>query len=286
MFRKIPVHWARPWLSGLLQAILIELRATNVLIFRNMRKPLLLRAPDGTGGVADGDGTPTGQDGQTTGDGTTTANEGGENTGPDLSFIGEEFHTDGAPDIGKFTEHYQGLLSEKAQFDERAAAVPEDGAYDFSKLPDDFDLGVELDDGTEINIDLENEAMQPLFTELGALMQKHQMPASAAGEMMGMLKRYEATKIAGLQQAAHADYETLGANDATRDARIAQVERAIDAKLPKEHAAALKGIARSSAVVKALEALLKPTSSTTTTAPGAKNSIEADLDAYYANPSS
>ena len=183
-------------------------------------------------------------------------------TGPDLSFIGEDFQTDGKPDLGKFTEHYQSLLAEKAQRDEALADVPEDGNYEFA-LPEGFESGIDLPEEFVPKINVDDEAMQPLFGELGSFLKENNLPKSAAGQVMGLLHKYEATKIQRGLEASKAEFETLGANDAARKARVATVQRSLAARLPPESAKSLEAATTSAAGIKALEKLLQPRSIST-----------------------
>ncbi|MBR9765363.1 MAG: hypothetical protein GYB53_18045 [Rhodobacteraceae bacterium] len=204
---------------------------------------------------------------------------------PDLSFIGDDYRTDGQPDVDRFGEHYQELLAEQARRQEQLAEVPEDGVYDFT-VPEDFDLGVELPDGVEIQaIDPNDEAMAPLFSQLGTFLKENNLPKSAGGQVMGLLKKYEATKLHGLIQQQDAEWQTLGANDAAREARVATVQRALDAKLPADQAAALKKLTYGAAPLKALEALVSPRGPRSGATVLHPKSVEEDLEDYYATPS-
>lgn len=250
-------------------------------------KSKFLKAPEGEGGGgsttdAGGTGTPGGEGGQGEG-GQGEGGDGGQ-TGPDLSFIGQDFHgEDGKPDFTKFSQHYQDMLAEKTQRDEALALVPENGEYEFA-LPEDFELGVELPEGVEIQLDTESEHMKPLFGELGAFLKANSLPAEAGPQMMGLLKKYEATRYAANLKAAEAEYEKLGPNEATRDARIGRVDRALESRLPKEQAAALKLAARSPDAVKALEALLQPRGPQSAASVPKAKTTQDDLNAYYGQP--
>ncbi|MBT9385476.1 hypothetical protein KM176_16500 [Pseudooceanicola sp. CBS1P-1] len=219
-------------------------------------RPMVVWAPEGEGAPGAGDPPPAGDPPAAPGAGDPPADP---PAAPDFSFIGDDFRTDGEPDIARFGEHYQALVADLARRDEALATVPEDGNYDFT-LPEDFDLGIELPEGVEINIDLEDEAMQPIVGELGQFLKDNNMPATAGGQVMGLLQKYEAAKFAKTYAAQTAEFETLGGNEAARSARVATVQRAIDAKLPADLAAALKGMTYGAKTLRALETLLNPRS--------------------------
>lgn len=204
---------------------------------------------------------------------------------PDFSWAGEDFTKDGQFDMDGFKAHHQELLTQKTLADERAAAVPEDGNYQFA-LPEDLDFGdLKLPEGMKIEIDTESEAFKPLFGEFGAILKEHGLPQEAATKMMGLLGKMEAAKASQAHAQLTENWEKLGPNDAARQARMAQVQRSLETKLPAEQAKALQGVAGNIQAVQAIEALLKgaggmspPTK--TTSAP----SKASDLDAYYSNP--
>jgi len=254
----------------------------------NWKSRFLWAPEDETGG---GTGTTTGADTvaaggeDTVSPGADTVAGGGDDTvaGPDFSFIGEDFHKDGQPDFTAFGTHYQDLLAEKAQRDEVLAKVPENGEYDFA-IPDDFDLGVELPEGVRPEISTDDETFKPLFGELGAWMKENNLPSEAGQQVMGMLAKYEAARMGKNFAAANEQYEKLGPNDATRDARIGKVERALETALPKELVDGLKPAIRSYAGIRALEALIGRGGISTSTTTPKPRSVQEDMDAYYNNP--
>lgn len=185
----------------------------------------------------------------------TEENAAAQDDAPNFDWVGADFMKDGKPDWDGFKAHHENLISEKAQRDEAAADVPEDGKYDFG-LPDDFDFGVELPAGVKVQIDTEN----PAFADLGAFLKEQGVSRSTAQGLIGHLAKYEAQRTAGLHAAAAKEFEQLGATDAVRNARVAAVERSLQAKLPKDMADALLGATYSAAGVKALEKLLQPRS--------------------------
>lgn len=241
----------------------------------------LLRAPEGeTGtGEATGDGAPP-ADGQAT-DATPPAGD----TGPDFSFVGADFRgEDGNPDFAAFGTHYQDLLADKQARDEALALVPENGEYSFA-VPEDFDTGIELPEGMRIELDASAEDMKPIFGELGAFLKEHNLPGDAAPKVMGMLQKYEATKAARGVAAAQAEYEKLGPNDATRDAVIGKVQRAVENLLPEAQAKAVMALTRSFDGVKALETLLQPRSAGSAPRTPAQKTVGQQMADYYSNPS-
>lgn len=174
-----------------------------------------------------------------------------ENTGPDLSFIPEDYHTDGAPDAAKFGAHYQDMIATQAQNSERMAQVPEDASgYEFG-LPEDIDYG-ELDLPEDFK--LEMDTADPAYQELGGWLKEHGVPSTAVGGLMGVFGKYLAGQYSKGYVAQKAEMDSLG----SADARISSIERKLDAKLPEEQAAALKDMASTAAGIKALENLLSP----------------------------
>ena len=152
---------------------------------------------------------------------------------PDLSFIGDDFRgDDGAPDLGRFTEHYQDLLAAEAQRNESASLIPDE--YEWT-IPD----GLDLPEGYEASIDTTAEDLQPLFGDLGELMKSLGAPADAAGKIMGLLARYEGTMASRQVAAMKEQMDKLGANDAQREARISRVARAAEARMPAAQVDAL-----------------------------------------------
>lgn len=186
------------------------------------------------------------------------------NDAPDFGWLPEEYRKDGATDLDGFKAHYEELIADKARRDEEAGQVPE--KYDFA-LPEDFDLGVELPEGVKIELDTDNA----LFADFGTLLKENGIPQSVAGGLVGLLAKYQAQQYAELHSAATKEFETLGATDSARNARVSTVQRALETRLPKDQAEALMGAATSAAGVKALEAILKPRGATPTPAPGGAN---------------
>ena len=185
---------------------------------------------------------------------------------PDYGWMPEEYRSGDAPDFDGFKNHYQDLVAEQARRAEESQ-VPE--AYDF-KLPEDFDLGVELPEGVQIALDTDN----PLFNEFGGFLKEKGISQEVASGLTGLLARYQAQQYAQQHAAAAREFETLGATEAARDARVGSVQRALETRLPQDQAAALMGAVTSASGVKALEAILKPRGGTSP-APSAKG---ADLE--------
>lgn len=189
-----------------------------------------------------------------------------EAAAPDYSWMPEEYRSGEAPDFDGFKGHYQELLAEQARRAEEST-VPEN--YDFA-LPEGFDYGVELPEGVQIALDTDN----PLFNEFGGFLKERGISQEVATGLTGLLARYQAQQYAAQHQAATKEFETLGATEAARDARVGSVQRALETRLPQDQAAAIMGAVTSAAGVKALEAILKPRGGMTP-APAAKG---ADLE--------
>jgi hypothetical protein len=173
----------------------------------------------------------------------------------DLSFIPQDYQVDGKPDLGKFTEHYQELVSMKAQRDEAMASVPE--AYDFA-VPEDLKFeGLDLPDDFRMQIDTQDPELAPLFEQLGGTLKELGAPADAAGKMMGLLAQYQAIQIARDMKAAAAELTALG-TPSQIEARMSTVTRALESRLPADRVAALQGTIKSAKALQALEVLVGP----------------------------
>lgn len=181
---------------------------------------------------------------------------------PDLSFIPSEYRSGDAPDFAKFGEHYQSLVAEQAKWQEAQPEVPE--SYELA-IPEDISFdGMELPEGFEIDLDLENEAYKPIVGELGDFLKAVKAPADAAPQIMGLLAKYEAARNAdfhkqqkAINESVAADLAKLGTPDQVK-ARMETLSRRIDAALPAEQAAAIKKFTGSTDALKALETLLGP----------------------------
>lgn len=173
----------------------------------------------------------------------------------DLSFIPQDFHTDGKPDVGKFTAHYQDIVARDAQMSERLAQVPE--AYDFALSPDLKFEGLDLPDDFTVELAKDDPALAPLFEELGGFLKEVGAPAAAASKVSDLIAKYEAVKFSQSFAARKAELAALG-TPVQAQARLAAVERTLQARLPETQASALKAAAMTAEGVKALEALLRP----------------------------
>lgn len=176
---------------------------------------------------------------------------------PDYGWMPEEYRSGDAPDFDGFKNHYQELLAEQTRRAEETV-IPD--TYDFA-LPDGFDLGVDLPEG-----DLPSfipDADNPLLGEFGAFLKENGISQEVATGLTGMLARYNAQQYAEKVAPAMRDFETLGATEAARMARVGSVQRALETKLPKDQAQALMDACFSAAGVKALENILKPRGGTT-----------------------
>lgn len=204
--------------------------------------------------------------------------------GPDLSFIPADYHVDGKPDLGKFAASYQEIVArdaQRAEADAAASALVPEGDYDFA-LPEGLTFeGLDLPEGFKVDIMADNEAMKPLFSDLSGVLKELKAPQEAAGKLLGLLAKHQATQYSQAITAQRADLGRLG-SAAQVDARISTVARVLDARLPSEEAAALKAMVSSGKALQALERLIGPSrGAAPQTAPPAKVD---DLAAYYATP--
>jgi hypothetical protein len=170
--------------------------------------------------------------------------------GPDLSFIPTDFHTDGKPDLGKFSAHYQEIVAAQARAAENAPQIPEAYAFD---LPADLKFeGMDLPEGFAFEVDKDN----PLFSELGAALKELGAPADAGPKMTALLAKYEAAKAAADFAAWKQDMAQLG-TPAQQTARAQDVQRKLETLLPKAQVEALFSGDRISADgIRALEKLI------------------------------
>lgn len=195
--------------------------------------------------------------------------------GPDLSFIPAEYHTDGKPDLAKFSAHYSDMVAAQAQAAEKAALIPEDGNYEYT-LPEEFKI--KGFDGFAF------DPADPLVPELSAFLKSMGAPKEAGSQVAQLLAKYEASREAKDLAKWSEDMKTLGTETQVR-ARFDAVKRKLEGLLPADQAAALvRQGTTSAAAVKALERLV--------TAPGFSppNSLPpkptaSDLEIYYATPS-
>jgi hypothetical protein len=176
-------------------------------------------------------------------------------TGNDLSWIGQDFHTDGRPDVGRFREHYETLLAEDARRRE-APAAPADGRYDLS-LPANLDLGnFALPEGQAIQLLTDDPNYAPVFEELQAFMHANGLSQQTASGLMGMLAKYQAAQTALQHKALTAEYEKLGPTPAARDARLSSIRRSLASRLPQNQAQAVMAAMQSAEAIQGLDALL------------------------------
>ena len=160
----------------------------------------------------------------------------------------EEFRADGNLNAEGFKGHYEKMAAEHASLRDRMGNVPEDASgYDYS-LPENIDfsdMGLPEDYAYELRPD--DPAFAPFYQELGSTLHKHGIPKDAAPELLGLMARYQAPAQAKQEKAS------LGP---TADARISEVDRMLQARLPKDLADSLKGTITSANGVKAMERLL------------------------------
>lgn len=205
---------------------------------------------------------------------------------PDYSFLPEAYRSDGGPDLDGFKGYLDSLEAAKAQYDERAGTIPEDpDGYEFALPEIDFkEMGLPEEFALELNP--EDEDLGPLLKEFGSVLHKNGVPKDAAKEFLGVLGKYEAlSHLRGIKEAeAHMakQREALGPK---ADARIAEVRRLMEARLPADEAKELMGATLSANALKGLEKLMSPRGlgSGGTPTPRAKGP-EADLAAYYSKP--
>lgn len=178
-------------------------------------------------------------------------------TGPDLSFIPNDFLKDGAPDTAGFASHYQELVARDAQRAEQDATIPE--AYEFG-LPEGFAFeGIEgLPEDFAVELAPDDPLLKPLYDDLGNILKEAKAPAGLSKQLMGVLAKYEAVNYAESVKAMQADLAKLG-NQTQIEARVGTIARALETRLPAEEATALKSLLRSSGAIKAVERLLSPT---------------------------
>jgi hypothetical protein len=198
----------------------------------------------------------------------------------------EQFRSGDAPDFDGFKAHLDSLDATKAQWDERMAAVPEDASgYEFA-IPDIDYTAMGLPEGFKLDLNAEDEDMAPLLSEMGGVLHQYGMPKEAAGALMGVLAKYEATAhLRGEKAAKEAMTEQAKLLGSKAEARISTVQRTLEQRLPKDQAAGLMSALTTAEGVKALENLLSTRAlGNGGEAPRARDP-EADLRAYYSTTS-
>lgn len=250
----------------------------NLTMLQSWKKAPLWENEDGSGGG----GTPAP-------DGAAPPASPGPDAGaaPDYSFLPQEYVKDGKPDIDGFKTHLTSLEATKAQVDERNGAIPENAdGYEF-QLPDiDFkEMGLPDDFKVELNPD--DEFTGPLLKEFGAVLHQNGIPQTAAKDFLGLLAKYEAlSHLRGHKEgeaAIAAQREALGPK---AEARVADVQRLLEARLAPEEAKDLMGATLSANALKGLEKLMssRGLGGGGTPPPPARTAAD-DLAAYYENPS-
>lgn len=197
------------------------------------------------------------------------------NPGPDLSFIPQDFHKDGAPDLAGFSAHYQELVAQAAQAAERNQSIPETFAFG---LPADMKYeGIEgLPADFQVELTPDDPLVKPLYDELGGALKKwatEGLPATAGQDLMAIMARYQAVEYAQSVKAIQEDMGKLGTT-AQQEARVSTISRALDTRLPADEATALKSLMRSSGAIKALERLLTPRTMTVPASPPPNGNLE------------
>lgn len=232
--------------------------------WQNIRPTLEAATDGGSGGSADPapGGDPAGAPAP---DGAPAADAGapdGVPAAPDFSFIPEQFRGENGPDFDGFRAHYEEMVAAQAIQQEALSDVPADPTgYEYA-VPETIDFGdLELPDDFSVQLNTEDPALAPVFEELGSVLHKHNLPKGAASELLGVMAKYQATEFSKSYQQAQQEYQSLGP---TADARISNINRTLDSRLPAELAQALKGATTSANGVKALEALLRPRGPATT----------------------
>lgn len=194
---------------------------------------------------------------------------------PDLSFIPKDYHVDGKPDLGKFTEHYQATIAELAQMKEARTGIPESpDAYQFA-LPDDLDLGeMELPEGYEFKLDDKD----PALGEMRAWLHANGVKPEAVSGLMGVYAKMQAREAAAHMEAMKSHIAELGGQDAF-NARMATLGNSLKTKVGEELASELMGVTYTAKAVRALEKLLGPGSGQSPRSEPAKASIDPTLPA-------
>jgi hypothetical protein len=187
--------------------------------------------------------------------------------GPDLSFIPADYHTDGKPDLSKFTSAYQELVArdaQRAEAEAAAAALVPEGDYTFA-LPEDLTFdGLDLPEGFKVDLLTEDETMKPLFGELSGVLKELRAPNDAAGKLLAIFAKHQAVQFSQAVQAQKADMAKLG-TPAQVEARVSTIGRIIESRLPAEEAKAVMAMTTNAKALQAIERLIGPSRSTTPT---------------------
>lgn len=195
--------------------------------------------------------------GEQTGDGTspaasnTTTPAPAEESGPDFSWLPEQYRGESGPDFDGFRTHYEDLQANLSALTEAQPQAPEspDG-YDLT-LPDEIDYGeITPPEWFEFDLDQDN----PLVGELRNWMHEMKMPAEASKGLVAMLARYEAQRASQADAMAQQEMQSLGQG---AQARIEKVQRAVETRVRNEaqRNALLQSLTTADAV-RALEELI------------------------------
>lgn len=177
--------------------------------------------------------------------------------GPDLSWIPEAYRgDDGTPDIEGFRTAFEEMTAEQARREEAAALIPDE--YHLA-YPQDMDFGeMDLPEGFALQMNAEDPVTQGFLGELGETLKSLNAPAETAPKLMGLLAKFQAQQVSAGYKAVREEHAKLGSNAAQRQARLGQVKRSLETRLPEAQANALLMATTSYEGVRALEALLAP----------------------------
>jgi hypothetical protein len=220
--------------------------------------------------------------------------------GPDLSFIPDTFKgDDGSIKVDDYTAHYNDLVTFKSQADEAAASAPKDASEYAWAVGEDFQWAegfdpaafpqpVLDDKGQPVIGDDGKPATRPMdVSDLLAqddpdlpLLQEAMFKAGAKPELMGeiakILVNREIGKMSKAGEEAANQMKALGPEG---KARLDTLTRSVKARLPEAQAKALMDDITSADTLRALEAILKPSSAPPGGAPTQKiDNATASID--------
>lgn len=151
-----------------------------------------------------------------------------QESGPDLSWMPEQYRGENGPDFDGFRTHYEDMAASLAALSEGQPEIPETpDAYDMTP-PEDIDYGeMQVPEWFQFELDQDS----PILGELRNWMHEMKMPAEASKGLMGMLAKYEASRAVQAEQMARAEMEALGPQ---HSARLSKIQRTIETKVRNE----------------------------------------------------
>ena len=190
---------------------------------------------------------------------TTTEEVVAETTTTDHSWAPEAFVKDGAVDTGKLRERFDELTAFEASTNERKAMLPSDPAEFEMRVPEltlPEGLSMPKDaEGNDVPFELdENDPELPALRQLGIELELDQ---EGLDKILHLYAVRELRAAKELEEGAQQEMAKLGPEGKTR---ITEIERQLNARLPKEMASAITDSISSADALRGLERLMSKAS--------------------------